>query len=47
MQKDIDEILTHIDKLNELDTNGVQPMSQVLYEQAEGSRCAKTTNIRR
>lgn len=37
MQKDLDEILTHIDKLNELDTDGVPPMAQVLYEQAEGS----------
>ena len=37
MQKDLDEILTHVDKLNELDTNNVQPMSQVLYEQEEGS----------
>lgn len=37
MQKDLDEILTHIDKLNELDTSNVQPMAQVLYEQEEGA----------
>ena len=37
MQKDLDEILTHIDKLNELDTGSVQPMAQVLYEQEEGA----------
>jgi aspartyl-tRNA(Asn)/glutamyl-tRNA(Gln) amidotransferase subunit C len=28
---DLDEILTHIDTLNELDTSGVEPMAQVLY----------------
>ena len=32
MAHDLDEILTHVDKLNELDTNGVEPMAQVLYE---------------
>lgn len=31
MAKDLDEILTHIDKLNELDTTDVEPMAQVLY----------------
>ena len=31
MAKDLDEILSHIDKLNELDTTGVEPMAQVLY----------------
>ncbi len=36
MSQDLDGILTHIDKLNELDTEGVEPMSQVLYE-AEGT----------
>jgi aspartyl-tRNA(Asn)/glutamyl-tRNA(Gln) amidotransferase subunit C len=35
MAHDLDEILTHIDKLNELDTSGVEPMAQVLYEAAE------------
>lgn len=28
---DLSEILTHIDKLNELPTEGVEPMAQVLY----------------
>ena len=28
---DLDEILMHIDKLNEIDTDGVEPMAQVLY----------------
>jgi aspartyl/glutamyl-tRNA(Asn/Gln) amidotransferase, C subunit len=32
---DLDEILTHIDKLNELDLTGVEPMAQVLYEAEE------------
>lgn len=29
---DLDEVLTHIDTLNELDTTGVEPMAQVLFE---------------
>ena len=29
---DLDEILTHIDKLNELDVSGVEPMAQVLFD---------------
>ena len=32
MAKDLDNILGHMDKLNELDTTGVEPMSQVLFE---------------
>jgi aspartyl-tRNA(Asn)/glutamyl-tRNA(Gln) amidotransferase subunit C len=32
MARDLDGILTHIGKLNELDTTGVEPMAQVLYE---------------
>ena len=35
MSADLDEILTHIDKLNELDVSGIEPMAQVLYEAAE------------
>ena len=35
MAADLDGILTHIDKLNELDTTGVEPMAQVLYEAEE------------
>jgi aspartyl-tRNA(Asn)/glutamyl-tRNA(Gln) amidotransferase subunit C len=30
MTHDLDEILTYMDKLNELDTSGVEPMAQVL-----------------
>lgn len=30
LQHDLDEILTHMDKLNELNTANVEPMAQVL-----------------
>ncbi len=36
MAHDLDEILTHIDKLNELDTTGVEPMRQVVYVGGQG-----------
>ena len=32
---DLDEVLTHVEALNELDTSGVEPMAQVLYEADE------------
>lgn len=32
---ELDGILTHIGKLNELDVSGVEPMAQVLYEAEE------------
>jgi aspartyl-tRNA(Asn)/glutamyl-tRNA(Gln) amidotransferase subunit C len=35
MAHDLDEILTHMDKLNELDTTNVEPMAQVLYDAGE------------
>src|SRR5579863_8258939 len=35
MARELDEILTYIDKLNELDTAGVEPMAQVLYNAEE------------
>ena len=35
---DLDGILEHMDKLNEVDTAGVEPMTQVLFEQAAGLR---------
>jgi aspartyl-tRNA(Asn)/glutamyl-tRNA(Gln) amidotransferase subunit C len=34
-QADLDGILEHIAKLNEIDTSGIQPMAQVLYEAEE------------
>jgi len=34
-QADLDEILGHIARLNEIDTAGVEPMTQVLYDAGE------------
>ena len=36
-QADLDEILQHIDKLNEIDTSAVEPMAQVLFEADESA----------
>ena len=38
MVRDLDEILTHIDKLNELNTDGVEPMAQVLCDEHDTLR---------
>lgn len=35
MAHDLDEILAYMDKLNEVDTTGVEPMAQVLFEAEE------------
>ena len=35
LSRDLDEILTHMDTLNEVDTSNVQPMTQVLYDAEE------------
>jgi aspartyl-tRNA(Asn)/glutamyl-tRNA(Gln) amidotransferase subunit C len=35
MRSELDDILSHIDKLNELDTSGVEPMAQVLFDAGE------------
>jgi aspartyl-tRNA(Asn)/glutamyl-tRNA(Gln) amidotransferase subunit C len=35
MAQDLSGILTHIDKLNELDTANVEPMAQVLFDAEE------------
>jgi aspartyl-tRNA(Asn)/glutamyl-tRNA(Gln) amidotransferase subunit C len=32
MAHDLGNILTHVDKLNELDTTEIEPMAQVLYD---------------
>ena len=37
MAHDLDEILSHMDKLNELDTSGVDPMAQVSFDADESS----------
>lgn len=34
MARDLSGILTHVDKLNELDTTGVEPMAQVIFDSA-------------
>ena len=34
-QAELDGILEHMDKLNEIDTAGVEPMAQVLFEAGE------------
>src|SRR5262249_40466583 len=35
LNHDLDEILTHVDLLNEVDTAAVEPMAQVLYQAEE------------
>jgi aspartyl-tRNA(Asn)/glutamyl-tRNA(Gln) amidotransferase subunit C len=35
LSKDLGQILTHIDQLNELDTADVEPMAQVLFGEDE------------
>ena len=35
MSRDLGDILTHIEQLNELDTTDVEPMAQVLYSADE------------
>jgi aspartyl-tRNA(Asn)/glutamyl-tRNA(Gln) amidotransferase subunit C len=35
MARELSGILQQVDKLNELDTEGVEPMSQVLYDAGE------------
>jgi len=37
MRAELDQILTHIEALNELDTSGVEPMAQVLFDAPETS----------
>jgi len=32
---DLDEILDHMDKLKEIDTTGIEPMAQVLFDAEE------------
>jgi len=35
LRRDLDGILEHFDKLNEIDVSGVEPMAQVLYDTEE------------
>jgi aspartyl-tRNA(Asn)/glutamyl-tRNA(Gln) amidotransferase subunit C len=32
----LDDILTYVEKLNEIDTSGVEPMTQVVISEADG-----------
>jgi aspartyl-tRNA(Asn)/glutamyl-tRNA(Gln) amidotransferase subunit C len=34
-QADLDGILEHVDRLNEIDTSNVEPMAQVLFDSGE------------
>jgi len=36
-QADLDEILGHVERLNEIDTTGVEPMAQVLYAASDSA----------
>jgi aspartyl-tRNA(Asn)/glutamyl-tRNA(Gln) amidotransferase subunit C len=44
-QADLDEILLHVDKLNEVDTTGVEPMAQVLFEAGETATLRTDTEV--
>ena len=35
LQQDLNGILEHMDRLNEIDTTGVEPMAQVLFDSGE------------
>jgi aspartyl-tRNA(Asn)/glutamyl-tRNA(Gln) amidotransferase subunit C len=35
LRSDLDGILEHMDQLNEIDTSGVEPMAQVLFDDDE------------
>ncbi len=37
MAREMDSILSHMDKLDQLDTTGVEPMAQVLYQAEDTS----------
>jgi aspartyl-tRNA(Asn)/glutamyl-tRNA(Gln) amidotransferase subunit C len=42
----LDDILTYIDKLNEIDTSGVEPMTQVVAGSADGSTLREDVVVR-
>lgn len=43
-QADLNEILGHVERLNEIDTTGVEPMAQVLY--GAGDTDGNTSSLR-
>jgi len=44
-QHDLDGILQHMDRLNEIDTAGVEPMAQVLFEAGETATLRADTPV--
>jgi aspartyl-tRNA(Asn)/glutamyl-tRNA(Gln) amidotransferase subunit C len=42
----LDDILTYIDKLNEIDTSGIEPMTQVVAAAADGSTLREDVVVR-
>ncbi len=44
-QHDLDGILEHMEQLNRIDTTGVEPMAQVLFETEEGGLAARADQI--
>jgi aspartyl-tRNA(Asn)/glutamyl-tRNA(Gln) amidotransferase subunit C len=47
LQTDLDGILEHMDSLNEIDTTGVEPMAQVLFDVAQTSGPARQISVLR
>ena len=45
LQTDLDGILEHMDRLNEVDTSGVEPMAQVLFEAGETATLRKDAPV--
>ena len=45
LQADLDGILEHMDRLNEVDTTGVEPMAQVLYGAGETATLRADTPV--
>lgn len=43
LRTDLDGILEHMDRLNEIDTSGVEPMAQVLYEAEDTATLRRDT----
>ncbi len=46
MARDLDGILGHIEKLNELDTTNVEPMAQVLFDAASETATLREDVVR-
>lgn len=44
-QTDLDGILEHMDRLNEIDTTGVEPMAQVLFDAEETATLRADTPV--